>query len=126
MQLEIRPMVEGSKWVWNILYIAGERQDRREYELIRVDSVPGRYRIDEKNGIILDADLNDRVLFSRFDLGDTWIMASYRFGVDSLQFEIFSGNGAAPRLTGGISEEVPEVRVFPLMVYQKGVLERKG
>lgn len=124
MRLEIRPLVADSNWMWEITYVSPDVTDLRSYELVRVDSIPGRYRIDEKNDIVLDADLNDQVLFSRFDLGDSWITATYRFGEDSLEFEIFSGNGAQPRITGGVSEEVPEVKVFPLTVYQRAVLAR--
>jgi len=123
MEFEFKPIVVDSNWTWVIIYEKDGQTDRREYELVRTDIV-GRYQIDEKNGIILDADLNDRVLFSRFDLGGTWIIATYRFGIDNLEFEIFSGTGAPSRLTGGISGLIPEVAVFPLATYQKGLLDK--
>lgn len=61
---------------WTIIYETDPR-DVRNYELIAVDAAAGRYVLDEKNGLLLDAVFSDGVLYSPFTIGTLLITATY-------------------------------------------------
>jgi len=66
---------------WMLVYETG-RRDVRNYELVTVDAAAGRYVVDKKNGLKLEAGFADGVLYAPFTIGQALIVASYRIGAD--------------------------------------------
>lgn len=66
---------------WMLVYETG-RRDVRNYELVTVDAAAGRYVVDEKNGLKLEAGFADGVLYAPFTIGQALIVASYRIDAD--------------------------------------------
>lgn len=128
MALDIGPLVKDSLWTWQIEYHTDRGLDLRAYELVAVDREAGRYQIDEKNGIVLDAGLSGGKMISHFSVMGSWIVASYAFRVadagagGEVVFEIIAGSVAQKRKTGGLSEEIPEVESMPVGSYQRALL----
>ena len=79
---------------WAIAYETGGR-DVRNYELVSTDAA-GRYVIDEKNGLFLDAAYSDGVLYSPFTIGSQLITASYRVESDGAMRVDMPSFGAEP------------------------------
>lgn len=129
MALEILPG-DSLGWHWTLIYIAQGREDRREYRLQPVDPAKGRWRVDERNGIILGARLLGNTLFSVFEVGGTMLQARYGLEGDTLRFEITT-HGLQPIPTGGIpaekdGEAVPEVKWYEVGVFQQAILRKVG
>jgi hypothetical protein len=83
---------------WAIHYGAGSEAQTRDYRLLVVDAAAGHYRIDERNGIVLDARLVDDELVSVFAAGGQILVARYRAVPDGVWFalESFAADGAVP------------------------------
>jgi len=128
MALEIFPG-DSLGWPWTLIYIAQGREDRREYRLQPVDPAKGRWRIDERNGIILGARLLGNTLFSVFEVGGTMLQARYSLEGDALRFEITT-HGMDPVITGGDPAEegevVPEVKWYEVGAFQQAILRKVG
>ena len=55
MSLELSKTDTIGKFNWAIIYGQDSTAQKRDYQLIEIDSSKGHYLIDEKNGIFLDA-----------------------------------------------------------------------
>ena len=111
---------------WALVYEAG-RRDMRNYELIAVDAAAGRYVIDEKNGLKLEAGFADGVLYAPFTIGAALIVASYRVGADGVMhadMPSFSSEASAPTCL----EAKPETctRSFALQSTQHCALKKQA
>lgn len=90
MRLEIGASAASGRWPFAIVYGVGADEQRRDYELVAVDAAAGRYAIDEKNGIVLDAWLADGALMSAFHVGGQTLLTRYRWQPDGIAFELES------------------------------------
>lgn len=123
--------ISAGRWEWSIIYnrgVAG-KEETRAYELIAVDSTKGHYRVDEKDGILLDSYLRGGNLYSRFDVMGSLLESVERMEGEKLVFEIFSGpQNPAMLFTSGDTiigkDTVPPVRSYPLPVMQRAILSR--
>jgi hypothetical protein len=59
-----------------------------------------RFRIDEQNGILLDARLVDGVLYSHFEVGGNWLTSRNELRDGVMRFEVTSAKHTADK-TGG-------------------------
>ena len=118
MELHIQPLAEPDRWTWKIVY-AGQPRD---YVLIAVDRAGGRYQVDERNSIVLDAILVDGTLFSQFTVMNNFIQARYTNRGATLEFEIVMVSMKTPNKTGGSG--APDVESFPVRVVQRASLYR--
>jgi len=127
MELEIAAMDSSNNFIWALIYGEDKIAGRRSYELETIDPLKGHYAIDEKNTIKLDCYLFQNKLFSRFQVMDNWLLATYEKEGENLIFEIISGNSQAVNITGNQKhngEDIPEVKAFPIIVSQQAVLKR--
>ena len=111
---------------WMLVYETGGR-DVRNYELVTVDAAAGRYVIDEKNGLKLDAGFADGVLYAPFTIGAALIVASYRVGADGVMhadMPSFSNEGSAPTCLDGNPETC--TRSFALQSTQHCALTKQA
>lgn len=80
---------------WALVYETAEREVRN-YELVTVDAAAGRYAVDEKNGLLLDAGFADGALYTPFTIGSILVVAIYRVGGDGVMMADMPSFGATP------------------------------
>lgn len=127
MALEIG-QADSLGWPWTLLYLVDGQEDRREYFLQPVNSLQGRWQIDERNGIVLGCRYLDRTLWSVFGVEGQLLQARYGLEGEMLRFEIL-GHGTAAHRTGGQpeaegKEAVPEVNWYEVVVFQQALLRK--
>ncbi len=82
MELRIVPKETG-RWSWTIAYSG---QPERGYELVAVAEKPGAFVLDEKNGILLDANLEGDALLSAFEVEGRLLLTRYTLLPKSLRY----------------------------------------
>src|SRR5207248_8500089 len=87
MELELAPL-PGDKYAWRLVYDDAGKRQVREYELVPKADAPGRFEIDEKNGIRLGVTLSGNTLFSLFQVGEALIQSRYELSGDVLKVEM--------------------------------------
>ncbi len=117
--LKLRPnATRGIRYGWTILYGG---QEPRKYELVIRDAKAGRYQIDEKDGIVLDAVLINGRLISQFQVEESLLTSIYTFTPDKIIFElVFSGTKTTQT---GVRSAAP-VTLFPVGGYHRAELTR--
>ncbi|MDX2147687.1 MAG: hypothetical protein SFZ23_09215 [Planctomycetota bacterium] len=134
MELRIAPIASGSgsdRFTWTIIYEGSAGKQERPYELIASEPKAGRFQIDEKNGIVLDATLLGSSIYSQFLIMGSRIAASYRLedagtadaSDDAIVFELISTSDEAGRPTGG-QGQTPPVTTWPAQSLQRATLRR--
>lgn len=86
MGLTVRPLA-GGRLTWAITYGDGDKKQVRGYELVPGDK-PGRFVVDEKNGITLPARLAGDTLHLLFKVGDSHLVTRYQRAGDAIRFEL--------------------------------------
>ncbi len=105
---------------WQIRY---QGQEMRNYRLQVLDSSRGKYQIDEKNHIILPADLNNNTLQSCFSVMGNTLLIGYDFSrTDRILFTVSPFSSAAERYTGQQNTEIDSVGVYSLKGAQQAIL----
>ena len=102
-----------------------EGQPARNYLLKTLDAQKGLFQVDEQNNIVLDARFSGNTLVSIFEVQGNLVTTTERFFPNHMEFEVTMVKIDSPNLTGGSSDEIPEVKSYPVRVYQKAVLERQ-
>lgn len=116
---------------WSILYGSGSNVDKRSYLLKPADVPTGHFIIDEQNGIKLDGYLFENKYISSFEVMGNQLVTIYEL-IDEkmMQFEVFVNKSQAVNITGDLktenAEEVPQVKSFPVIGYQKAILHKKS
>lgn len=129
MALEIMP-IDSANWQWHLVYMVEGQEDRRPYVLQPVQVRSGRWRIDEKNGIVLGARLLGQTLFSLFEVDNQMLMARYSKEGEQIRFEI-TGGSLTPNKTGGPIDDKPSIEATPVVnwfevgVFQQAILTKK-
>jgi hypothetical protein len=116
--LKIEPIKGTRELTWAITYGEGARAMVRDYKLVPDGDKPGRFKIDERNGIALDARLVNGVMYSQFKVGDAMLTARYELRGDTLRFEITSAKAVADNTGKG------SVQGFAVDVIQAAELKR--
>lgn len=99
--LKIEPIRSTPDVTWAITYGEGDGAVVRDYRLVPDGLKPGRFRIDEGNGILLDARLVNGVIYSLFEVGGALLAARYELRGDTLRFEVTSSKPAAEKTGQG-------------------------
>jgi hypothetical protein len=123
MELRVAPIEGKDAFTWTIVYGEGARKQVRPYEIHPVDPETGHWRIDEKNGILIDAFLVGDMLFSRFEVMGNRLEARYRMrdgGIDV----VISTFSSKPLTESEATGRAIPVRSFELKGVQSGRLVR--
>ena len=115
------------RFTWAIGYgPAGE--DERPYLLLPVPGEPSRWRVDERNGIVLEAALHGGVLYSRFAVMGSLLLARDEVRGDTLYHEVVSGR-AVGTATGdtvlATGDTIPAVERYSVATRQVARLVRR-
>lgn len=122
MEIHISKLSSEKKWQWKIVY---NTTDIRNYELVEVDAAKGRYYIDEKNNILIDVTVFGNKTFSCFEVQNFTIFDTHTLINDTIIFELNTSQSKDTRISGDGTEEIPTVRSFPQIGYQKAILKKQ-
>jgi hypothetical protein len=127
MKLDIVQKTD-SVFQWKITYDFRGKEDVRDYELVVVDKKRGMYKIDEKNSIVIDSYYKTDIFTSFFEVMNSYIISTYTKVNDTVEFEIISGDGKKPTISGNSkveNEDIPEVKSYLVNGRQKAVLKKR-
>lgn len=122
MELLVKPTKDSSVVQWKIVY---NTQDVRDYTLRIVDTLAGKYTLDEQNGITVDVRRYGNILMSSFDVQGYQIWDSYEMRGITMIFTLTSSNTKLHTESGKGTEESPNVVSKPINVFQRAVLFRQ-
>ncbi len=130
MEIEIHKLDTSTQGRYTFGLVYGSKaQDWRPYELVPVDPARGLWRDDEKNSIVLEAYQYGPKLLSWFVVQGSRVLSILeKTGPDTLVFEIVTGKETPVSTTGNTrqgEEDIPEVKNYPISVYQRAVLHKK-
>ncbi len=110
-----------------IIYGEDKVAGKRDYQLITLDAAKGRYLMDEKNSIKMEAYYLNGKLVQWFEVEGTLLYTTTELVGDELLWEIVSGSATPVSTTGNATvngEEIPPVKTFPVSVMQRARLRR--
>ncbi|MBY0513098.1 MAG: hypothetical protein K2P78_04205, partial [Gemmataceae bacterium] len=120
MALEIAPLVGTPRYTFRLTYgPPGTRP--RDYELVPKKDRPGRFEIDERNGIRLDARLTGDTLHATFQVSDALIQSRYERVGDVLKVEMTACAMKDPTVTKSTAGGA-EVKAFAVVSVQTAEL----
>jgi hypothetical protein len=99
--LKIEPIKGSNELTWALTYDDGKKTMVKNYKLVPVGEKPGRWRIDERNGVVLDARLVNEVMYCQFEVGGSVLTARYELRGDTLRFEVTSSKPLAEKTGNG-------------------------
>lgn len=114
-----------NNWKYTLVYDDGKRRDERQYNLIKSDSIPGLYEINENNGIIINEVLIGNKTFQRFEIMDNVIYGITTYEKGKIIWELVSDNENINFQSGKGDENVPFVTTYFPTNYQRAVLRKK-
>jgi hypothetical protein len=123
MEIEIAATDDPKRFGWQIVYVDGDKRQLRPYELIVVDAAKGRYVIDEKSSIKIDACFIEGALFIQFRVQSSLITASYRVEGGEMILEMVSADAARATESGG-ENGVPKVTSNRITGVERATLRR--
>ena len=127
MSLDILPLDSAGCYTWQLTYDGSGSADVRPYLICPADSLGVAWRIDERNGIVLDAVVLGTGLYSRFDVMGNLLLTRDELRGDTLFHEIVSGR-LSPKPTGDTvlanGDTIPPVGNYPLSTRQVARLVR--
>jgi hypothetical protein len=117
--LKIEPIKGTTELTWAITYDEGAKAVVRDYKISPDGENPYRLRIDEKNGVVLEARLVNNVIYSQFSVGGGLVTGRYELRGDTLRFEVTSSKPAAQKTGEG------RVQGYVFEVVQLAELKKK-
>jgi hypothetical protein len=113
-----------SSYQWKISYQMSDtsKRDIRDY-LLYYDEKKEQWAIDEKNGIVMYANLIDGALHSCFSVGGANLLIRYSLKDDMLVFDLFSYGSKV--WESGTEDGTFQVLSYPVGNVQKAILEKR-
>ncbi len=130
MALEIFPIDTSreGRYTFGIVY-GSKEQDWRPYELVPIAPERGLWKVDEKNSIVIEGFLCGPKFVSHFTVMNSRLLCTYeKQDAETLIFEVYSGADKPISTTGNAEfegEKIPEVKTYPLGVFQRAVLKKQ-
>jgi hypothetical protein len=125
MELNLVKTDTANNWLYTIVYDDGKRRDERKYNLIKSDSLPGLFEVDENNGIIINEVLMGNKTFQRFEVMDNVIYGITTYEKGKITWELISDNEKISFQSGKGDEDSPFVTTYFPTNYQRAVLTKK-
>ena len=123
MEIAIAPIKDSNSLTWRITSTFENKKSVRNYELVPDAEKPGLFKIDEKNGIVIDARMMGNALYSYYKDGDILITAKYERRGESLHVELASVLLKEPRVSE-IKSAMIEILSYQLGSVHTGELKK--
>lgn len=124
MELRILPIKDSRSVTWKITSSFKDKVSVRNYELVPDLEKPGLFKIDEKNGILIDARLMGQSLYSSFKDDPMLTNVKYERRGESVFVEMVSVSLKEPRVSQ-IKNAMIEIQSFEVRSVQIGELRKK-
>ncbi len=130
MMVTIAPLdtSKAGRYAFGLVYGSKEK-DWRPYELVPIAPEKGLWKVDEKNTIAMESYYYGGKLLCWFVVQDSRVLCTYeKTGDNEMVFEVISGVEKQVSSTGKSThngEAIPEVRTFPMSVFQRAILYRQ-
>jgi hypothetical protein len=124
LELYVAPAKDSKSFTWRMVSEFNNKKQVRNYELVPDPAKPGMFKIDEKNGILLNVRLMGGGLYSYYKDGDILITSRFERRGDILAVEMASIETKNP-LVSQIKEENIVIQAYQLGSVQVGELKRK-
>jgi hypothetical protein len=124
MQLNVSSKDSAGVYSWQLVY-GDSRKDIRAYEIVPVDTLVGKWNVDEKNGIVIAGIFRGNNFITSFEIQGTRITMVYSLQEDALVVEVIAGTSSGIMTSGKGSEDIPTVTSYGVSSYQRAVLSRK-
>jgi hypothetical protein len=125
VELHISPIKRSKALIWRMVSSFKGKFTTRNYELVPDQQQPGLFRIDEKNGILLDARLMGNALYCYFKDNDMLTSIKYELRGQVLFMEMASVVLKNPRVSE-LKEAGVRIDSYQLGSVQAGELRKKG
>ncbi|MGK0386527.1 MAG: hypothetical protein ACI849_001144 [Patiriisocius sp.] len=125
MEFYLQPTDSVGSYQYTLVYGEGEQRQERLYTLKEKNKDKGEYIVDENNSIILDDKVIGNRMYALFEVGGSLLTTFITFEKDHMIFEIVYLDTSKKNITGGTSEEIPEVISYPILVVQRAVLKKQ-
>jgi hypothetical protein len=125
MELHLTKTDTVNNWKYTLVYDNGKKRDERKYNLIKSDSIPGLFEINENNGIIINEVQMGNRMFQRFEVMDNVIYGITTYEKGKIIWELVSDNEQISFQSGEGSEDSPLVTTYFPTNYQKAILTKK-
>jgi hypothetical protein len=125
MELHLAKTDTANNWRYTIVYDDGKRRDERKYNLIKSDSLPGLFEVNENNGIIINEVLMGNKTFQRFEVMDNVIYGITTYEKGKITWELISDNEKISFQSGKGDEDSPFVITYFPTNYQRAILTQK-
>jgi hypothetical protein len=117
----LKDSMQYKRFKWQIQY---EGQELRDY-LLLLDTIAKTYQIDEQNGIVLPARLNNQNLSNWFTVMGNTLFVNFDFSsLDEVEFTVNMRSKEPIGYTGQGNETIDSVTCYEVSNYQIGTLYR--
>jgi hypothetical protein len=99
LKFTVAPLPGTRDLTWKLTYGDGAKSVVKDYILKPDGDKPGRFLLDEQNGVILEMRLANDKLYSLFQVGETLLTARYELRGEAIHFEVTSAK-PTPAKTG--------------------------
>ena len=124
MRMDIQP-INDTTWLWQTTYYAEDSiLSEKKYELVTIDAIDGLYRMDELNGIELQAQVLGDRLITFYEVADYLMTVVYYIRNTELHFEVLFTNKDSKKETGALGENIPLVINYRASTFQQAVLKK--
>ena len=123
MEITVSPVDNGRAFTWRVRSSMKGKETVRDYQLVPAPDKSGEFKLDEKNGIVLNTRLMGNALYSYYLDGDILISGRYERRGDSLYVELASVATKDP-LVSEIKGDGVTVKSYRLGSVQNGALRR--
>jgi len=107
--LAIEPIAGSADLTWKAMFGTGDKAVVKDYRLVPEKDAPGRFKIDERNGSVLDARLVGGVLHSVFETGGIVFTARYELRGDAIRYELTTAKRGDKTAAGQVQNYRVEV-----------------
>jgi hypothetical protein len=124
MELHLAKTDTANNWKYTLVYNNGNKRDERKYNLIKSDSLPGLFEINENNGIIINEVQMGNRMFQRFEVMDNVIYGITTYEKGKITWELVSDNEQINFQSGQGNEDSPFVTTYFPTNYQRAILTK--
>ena len=125
MELHLAKTDTANNWRYTLVYDDGKQRDERKYNLVKSDSLPGLFIINENNGIVINEVQMGNKMFQRFEVMDNVIYGITTYEKGKITWELVSDNVKINLVSGVGDENIPFVTTYFPTSYQRAVLTQK-
>lgn len=125
MELHINSTDKPGRWRYTIIFSDNEGKDQIEYFLVKIDSLPYLYEVEEDNGLIIYEILMGHKMFQGFEVNKHVYCSITSYEKNKITWELVSDDETINYRSGKGKTESPSLTTFLPDSYQCATLIKK-